>query len=232
MSLKRFPVSLLFIAVETALIAGFLFFTEGVWTRAFQFAAIVLSAVHSLYRFRPTTDRVSATAGLMFTVAADLFLVVLGPFRVLALSLFCVAQLFHAVRLSSFDCANHRTIAILRGSTLLLFIAVALFVTVGRFDPLAILAAVYAALLFTNAGIALTIRKRDPFAFPGFLLFILCDLFIFLAVGTDQGYFVLEQESIWALLSGVPFNLAWLFYAPSQVLLSLGAVYARPEVSR
>lgn len=232
MSLKRDPVTVIFIAVETALTAGFLFFTEGLWTRAFQFSAIVLAAIHSFYRFRLAPDRIAASTGFVLTVAADFFLIMVGPLRLLALSLFCIAQTSHAVRLSTFDRAHRKRETIVRGTILTFMVALALVATGGRFDALAILTAVYAMLLLSNAVIAWPLRRRDPFAFPGFLLFILCDVFILLEVGTSQGYFVPAVGSLWAVLLSIPFNLAWLFYVPSQVLLSLSAVTAKKEGSR
>ena len=63
--------------------------------------------------------------------------------------------------------------------------------------------------------------NKDHMLGIAFVLFLLCDTVIGLQVASS-GYLPIGEGSLLHRLLFSGFNLAWLFYLPSQVLLALG----------
>ncbi|MFA5006777.1 MAG: hypothetical protein WC509_04880 [Candidatus Izemoplasmatales bacterium] len=226
--MKRLSAPLTFIAIQTALAVAFLWFTEGVWTRLFQYLSVLSALSYPLLRRGVDVDRLLAVFGLFLTAVADFLLVAVGPFRIPALACFLVSQSCHAARLDRLASLSTRTTLPARIALGIALTAVPLALSMPV-DALSLLTPFYASFLLFNAVVAFRARRRDPFAFTGIVFLILCDFFILLSVGTSEGYFVLEPGSILAILGESSFNFAWLFYAASLALLALGAVHARKE---
>ena len=86
-------------------------------------------------------------------------------------------------------------------------------------DALALVSMLYFVNLFLNIVFAFINFKSSPIMAIGLLFFILCDVFIgLLNIGP---YFTIQEGTILhnILYSGIDF--AWIFYVPSQVLLSM-----------
>lgn len=226
--MKRLSAPLIFIAIQTAFAVAFLWFSEGVWTRLFQYLSVLSALSYPLLRKGVDVDRMLAVFGLSLTAVADFLLVVVGPFRFAALACFLASQSCHAVRLDRLGSLAPRTTLPARIALGIVLTSVPLAMSMP-IDALSLMTPFYAAFLLFNAFAAFRARRRDPFAFPGIVFLILCDAFILLSVGTSEGYFALEPGSIPSILRETSFNFAWLFYAASLALLSLGAVHARKE---
>jgi len=73
--------------------------------------------------------------------------------------------------------------------------------------------------------------KKCPLLFCGLLLFLMCDIIIGLHVLTSI-ISVPTLASVLAVLNTY-FDLAWVFYIPSQLLISLSAIkYAKKSIRK
>lgn len=160
-------------------------------------------------------------AGLFCTVCADFFLVVCDPVQRLAgMVCFLCAQCFYAVKL---HCSYRRKwLIILRIALSAVAVAITYIVLGSNVDALAVISVCYYANLILNIVSAFLQFKRYPHAAIGFCLFLLCDTVIGLQVASGS-YLPLNENTLLYSLLFVDFNLAWLFYLPSQVLIALCA---------
>ena len=161
------------------------------------------------------------TGGLACTVGADFFLVVCDPIQQFwGMVFFLGAQSLYAAML-------HRSHP---GKTLIFIrlglIAIAEIITVailkGNTDPLAVISICYYVNLVFNIILAFLQFKRYPLFAIGLVFFLLCDTVIGLQV-MSGGYLPIPKGSLLHTIIFAPFNLAWLFYLPSQVLISLSS---------
>ena len=74
---------------------------------------------------------------------------------------------------------------------------------------------IYGTLLITNAIFSFTNFKLFKTVSIGLLLFIMCDLGVAYGFLKDMDLIYIE------FISNLPFNYVWLFYLPSQTLISL-----------
>ena len=98
------------------------------------------------------------------------------------------------------------TVAILRGNT----------------DPLAVISICYYVNLIFNIILAFLQFKNYRLFAIGLVFFLLCDTVIGLQV-MSSGYLPIPDGSLLHRILYLPINLAWLFYLPSQVLISLSS---------
>lgn len=87
-------------------------------------------------------------------------------------------------------------------------------------DALAAVSIFYYIHLIMNIVDAILRRKTEPLLTYAFILFILCDTVIGLQVMSGD-YLPIPEGSIVHDILFCGFNLAWLFYLPSQVLIAL-----------
>lgn len=152
-------------------------------------------------------------AALGFTLLADLFLLVLDRWYLTGVSCFCVVQLLYLTRIAKLRPEKLPLRLILRG----LLAAAALLIAwrLGVLDSLTALSLFYFSQLLCNALESLHLGSSYRAFSLGLFLFLGCDL----CVG-------LQNLSAWVPGAGGPLvEFArvgmWLFYLPSQVLISL-----------
>ncbi len=170
-----------------------------------------------LLGLRRKKEQVFLLLTMDFTVAADVFLVLMDRFYELAVGIFTAAQCLHGIRIQIGSGRKIWPSVIARlGLTLAGLLAAALL---GQWSLLTAFGVVYAAeLLMNTVDSALAVRKDRRFLLSliGFLLFIGCDLTVGLnGIGENWG---LSYE-MRVLCS----DLTWVFYIPSQVLIVLSA---------
>lgn len=200
--------------------------TAGVENTVFSFGSVVLCCLFCALLFTKTKDFAFTQLGLIFTVFADWFLVVMGAEdRLSAMICFSAVQIFYCLRLA----ANHRTrggllmhLAV-RCTLVLLFILAAFVVLGNATDELSIVSVFYYANLILNVALAFYQRKKSLLFPIGLLLFILCDTVIGLNVMAELYIPSFTENALYAILNP-GFNLAWVFYLPSQVLITLSTV--------
>lgn len=153
-------------------------------------------------------------AGLFLTVIADLFLLIFKYFT-LGVSVFSVVQIIYSIR---YDVGS--VYSILRNYLIIFLCIIASYLIVNfyiiKVEFLYAIALFYAFGLITNVVKAIKACKNGLFPSPnkymiafGMVLFLLCDI--------NVGLF----NTIAQQFSNISYVLIWLFYLPSQVLLSL-----------
>ena len=92
-------------------------------------------------------------------------------------------------------------------------------------DAVALVSVFYYANLILNLIFAFLNFKAQYLMAVGFLLFLLCDTVI--GFSFLENYLALSPDSWVHSIFSVGFDLAWAFYAPSQVLLALSLLPKR-----
>lgn len=196
-----------FIAVETLLYLAFMQLDiSGVGSSKWiKFASIALCLAFSAFLSVRGGDRI-VTAAMGFTLAADVFLLLLDADYAVGVALFCAVQALYFVRIYR---ANGRRAAL--AARLVLFLAsVAALRLLELISPLNLLAAAYFATFLCNA--VQSLRIKNVLFSLGIILFLFCDVCV--GVHNVQGVFP-------AWLSGFADIGMWMFYLPGQVLITL-----------
>lgn len=184
-----------------------------------SYISIVLCFLYALWNIRK--ENVLLICGLACTVAADYFLVVCSPREQLwGMIFFLGAQTLYAVRLHL--SSRNRMLLIIRAGLILCAEAVTVLVLKDKTDALAVVSICYYVNLIMNTLEAFTLFGKNKLLPIGFVLFILCDTVIGLQVASGA-YLPIGEDSLIHQIIFVDFNLAWLFYLPSQVLISLSS---------
>lgn len=183
------------------------------------YGGIVLCFLFALCHIRSGSWRF--IAALACTLGADYFLVVVSPQDQLSgMVFFLFAQCFYAWQLHS-TCQKKWPLY-LRLGLIAAAAAITCIVLGDNLDALALISLCYYANLIMNLVLAWMQFSRYPLAAIGFVLFLLCDTVIGLQVATT-GYLPIEEGSVLNEILYPSFNLSWLFYLPSQVLLALSS---------
>ena len=213
-------VTALYVCVQASLGVA-LQVTDGRVINACQFGAIILACLFCVVLAERSREYAFTQAALICTVCADYFLVWLQPMKQLpAMLFFLCAQTAYAARLYLLAGKTERRVQlILRIGLSAAIVGITLAVLGKNADALAIVSMLYYAQLILNVVFAFVkLRSRAVLAM-GFLLFLLCDT----VIGLDliNGYLPIPPDALLYKIIRPGFNLAWVFYLPSQVLLSL-----------
>lgn len=213
---KKTGLTIAFLLVQ-ALLYWLILTSGGEVLRWSEFGAIVLCAAFALYHSKYGNKWL--VAGLVCTVMADFWLVAWKPQQQFwGMVFFLAAQICYAV-------AIHRS----KSSRKLLWariglVAVAELVVVlvlgSKTDLLALVSLAYYVMLILNMlGAYSTGKWMFGLALT---MFLVCDTVIGLQVAAG-GYLPIPEGSILHQIISTSFNLAWLFYLPSQVFIALNA---------
>ncbi len=200
---------------------------------ALEYSSVLLACLFTALFARRSADYVCIQTGLIFTALADFFLVVSDPARQIpAMLFFSVTQLAYATMLylDAKDIKSKRIHIVLR---LLLTIAleVGMLAVLGSSaDLLTAITMFYFANLLSNAIFAFAAKERLLFAL-GLVFFICCDVFVGMEVLISD-YISISEDSLIYKLTNLGINTAWLFYIPSQVLISLSVAYSGGQPDR
>lgn len=208
-----------FLSVELLLYAAFLALDlAGVgtlWSKGLKFTAILLCFFFALSRGRNADGRLTAAA-LGFTLAADLFLLVLEREFLLGVCLFCAVQTLYLLRILRLQKTGPGRSLLPR--CLLALGTWGLLGSLGLLEPLTAAAAFYFSQLIANALQSAALGRAYAGFTLGLWLFVCCDI----CVGLHN-----LSAFLPAVYSGGVFAFAdigmWLFYLPSQVLIALSA---------
>lgn len=185
-----------------------------------MFTSIVLCFLFSIMHIRTGDPYIPVALG--FTVAADFFLVLCGSdWRVWGMAFFLCVQSVYAIRLQRRK--PSRPFLFIRIILSILSIILCITILGKSTDVLAIISIGYYANLLISIieGYA---QFRNNRWFPiGMTLFLLCDTVIGLQA-LFSGYLTVSLSPVLASILYPNFNLAWLFYLPSQVILSLSTI--------
>ena len=186
------------------------------------FGLMVSTTIFLKYRVKYTYLIVFAQ---LFTLISDTFLVLLDDYYLIALSSFIIVQIFYYLYILSLIHfklnKTHNIIFIIR---IVIFIAIlGLFTFMKIVDLLVFLALEYFAFLLFNFVESILVFKSNILLPFGLFLFILCDL----CVGCYNIIDIIDikQNNIIYFIANFQINLSWIFYHPSQVILSLCGLF-------
>ena len=187
-----------------------------------SYAAVLLACLFAFLFFSRTSCYYFTQAALLATVCADYFLVIRGAEqKLIAMLFFSATQLCYFARIYFTDKSEkRRTVhALLRVLVPLLTLALTLAVLGKSADAVATVSMFYFANLLLNIVFAFLLGEKPPIFAVGLLLFAFCDVFVGLSL--IEGYLPLTEGRLPYRLAHPGFNLAWVFYVPSQALLAL-----------
>ena len=204
-----------FLGIE-ALLYCLVLTTGGTLLRWSSFGSILLCFLFSFLHCKQGNRWI--ISALALTVMADFFLVAIFPVQRLwgMVCFFCV-QTVYAVMLTRERFS--RTILTMRIVAICMALLCVVLVLGDKTDPLAIVSIIYYATLILNILHAFLIPSMSVFV-VALILFLLCDTVVGLQVVSDS-YLSVAKDGLLHQLLFSGFNLAWFFYLPSQVLISL-----------
>ena len=198
-----------------------LIYPGGDLCRLFEYALVVLCFFYAWACRSRDLDGLLAFLALLFTAGADLFLVALRDEQwIPGMAVFCLAQLFWALRLLVMEEGRRRLTHILVWAFVCGTLLIVAVILVRGGDALLLLCAMYASLLLTTVLFSWLTPQNLLFTL-GMTLFLGCDLFV--AVNNAALYVDLAAYPLLKSLHDIPFNMMWAFYGPSQMLLALSS---------
>lgn len=215
--------AVLFFIIEAAL-GVMIQFTSGDTERILCFGSVLLAALFALFAAKKNRCAVLTVVGLIFTVCADVFLVLLADGdKLVAMYLFSIVQLCYFIRVFIENKNGKIRSKHIVFRIELLFIAFILTLAVlgDSADALSIISMLYFANLFVNILFAFRNFKKAPIFAIGLLLFAFCDVLVGFTM-LDL-YLPVSETSIIYKLTHTEINLIWAFYVPSQAFIALSS---------
>ena len=205
----------IFIALEAVLY--WMILTGREHNAIYAYSSIALCFAYGLFHGKHM--KLWMLTGMACTLVADFFLVVCTPAdQFWGMVFFMAAQSMYAVVLHKTKlCKPILMIRIVITAIAPLIVVVALG---DKTDALAVISVCYYANLVMNLITAFAQKKK--LLGVAFVLFLLCDTVIGLQVAA-KGYLSIEEGSLLYGIIFTNFNLAWLFYLPSQVLIAISS---------
>lgn len=199
----------------------------GAWL---SFFAIALAFLYVLLNRGRALSYYFSLLALFFTVLADICLVLLSPRQQLfGMIFFFITQLFYFALILSLEREErvNRVHSVVRIVSLGI-ISVVTALTLGeKIDALSLISMLYYTNLVVSVVFAFILTrgggKATRFLLPiGLLFFAICDLFV--GFGEIAPYFTVTEGTLAHFLANPPFNIAWLFYIPSQTILAVNSI--------
>ena len=162
--------------------------------------------------------------GISITLIADILLLLLNIHYIWGIGLFCIVQILYFIRYSGSDPKIIiRNFSIIFITLFFIYTIVNLYIV--KIDSLVLIAFYYAICLLSSTYRALSLYKNQKYSqvnikmiSVGMILFLLCDINV--ALYNIIGLVAISSKYI-NLLKNLSYVSMWLFYLPSQVLLSL-----------
>ncbi|MGN9165790.1 lysoplasmalogenase family protein [Tissierellaceae bacterium HCP3S3_D8] len=201
-----------------------------------KFVSILLCLLMTIIsRKRPldNKDILLLQMGMSVTVLADIFLLILDSHYKLGVSLFSIVQIIYGIRYrgQKKDQSIRLYIYIFLMLNCLYF---AIRIFTDKAEYLLFISLFYGICLVYSvySGIVAYGDKRYPkinrtMILLGMILFLLCDINV--AIYNILGY-IHSSDGIWNLLYKISSISMWLYYLPSQVLLSLSGYDFRDKI--
>ena len=222
---KKLTIGLIiaFLGIELSL---YILILSGVFVVPSQFASVLIAFLFSMVFISFKDFKFIIQFGLLFTVVADVFLVLIKPInQAIAMTSFSLTQIFYFFKLlqQSESKVQNRWNIIIRSILIAIVEVVALFVLKNNIDYVSVISLFYYVNLIINMVFAFIQFKKLPLFAIGLLLFLLCDTFVGFSMAFDVYIFISHNSFIYKLFT-LPFNFIWFFYVPSQVLISLSVI--------
>lgn len=212
----------LFLTIELVLYVAILFLRVGLPSGFLHYLSIVVCFVYLLIHFKQNRDYTVVFIGMFFTVIADFFLTLLGTEQILGTFFFFLAQMMYMLRLHYLQKKMlFKPLIPYIITFILLFVFVGI-VMLHQIDLLLVISFLYYSFLLVNLGSAFMKRKEFPLFFIGLLFYLACDTLVGLSMSFP--YLTFVEGGIIDSIIHFPLNLIWMFYLPSQVLITLSAL--------
>lgn len=193
-----------------------------------RYASVILACGFLIIFAEKSHSYVFTQIGLICTVGADYFLVYLADIKQLpAMLFFSVTQIAYFLRLyyadkSALRCKWH---IIIRAFVSIVILIVTALVLGKSCDALALVSMFYYANLLLNLVFAFMNFENNKIFAIGILLFILCNTVIGLSF--IDAYLPINENSVIYKIIHPGFDLAWVFYLPSQALIAVSLLKER-----
>lgn len=213
----------LFIAAEIIL-GYFIQKVSGLTYSVLTLLSIIIACCFAAIFYRKNSLSYLLTLiALISTVFADFFLCGLIDFeniRVVAMLFFCITQACYFLRLyfNQKYTREKKVHVILRVSLSLTVLLITIIVLKEKVDALSLISMLYFTNLILNIVFSFIQIKIAPLFAVGLLLFSLCDALIGLDVLEE--FMTIPDGSLIQRINDIDINLAWVFYVPSQTLIS------------
>ncbi len=198
----------IYVLLETFLLGAIMYsmkFTSGHLTYLLMYSCIVINTLMIV-----TAENNLVKLGLVLTLIADTFLVLLNDHWLWGVGCFCLVQTCYALHIG----LDLKQLAV---RAAVLVIAEVLLGPVSGWDLLVVLSIYSFTQLFFNSVYAF-VRKVNTRLAWGLLLFMLCDLNVgFMNIGSYVASFP-------AAIGDLAAYLSWIFYVPSQILIVLSLI--------
>lgn len=162
--------------------------------------------------------------GLFLTIFADLFLLILDNYYIIGIALFSIVQILYSIRYE-----YKKAKLIIKNFIIIFIVLIFIYIIINSFivkvDLLIAISFYYAICLLTSVIKGIKVYIYEYYPTPnrqmialGMVLFLLCDINVAL-------YNIIEFLSLKGKFVGLLYNIffisMWLYYLPSQVLLSI-----------
>ena len=210
---------LIFIIIELSLTV-LVQLTSGVFNTIVSFSAVVCAFLYSLLNYNK--KNILIIIGLLTTVCADIFLVVVDPMKQnLAMSFFSITQICYLIYIyNSQNKFQQKIHIIVRTITVAISFLATIIVLKDNTDFLSLISLFYYANLVVNIIFAFVVKNKNILLIIGLILFACCDFLIGISI-INESYLSLKEGTFLYFIANPGFNLAWIFYVPSQTLISL-----------
>lgn len=219
--IKRNLLVLLFIVVEIVLYI-FIIFVNPSCIRILQWISILLCFLFAIGMTRKFSF---INLALLFTVIADGFLVLsASPIQAPGTTFFACTSLAYFMFLFLKESGKTRKIHVISRIFLIVVVLIVTAVVLKeKTDYLSMISMFYFTNLILNLVFSFVTFKSNKLLSIGLVLFALCDVVVGLSSGANVYIPVKEGGIIYSIINA-PINLAWLFYLPSQVIISIFGV--------
>ena len=225
-----------FFLLEIILYLLIVFIDSNLPTNVISYVSIILCLGYGIYILFIKKDILSIlmVSGLFFTAISDLFLVYLNPMlniinQSIAMTTFSLTQISYAIILIiSCKCRKELIANIITRVCLFIVLEiVAIIILKENYNYLILISLFYFANLVTNIIFAFIQKDNNLLFALGLLLFIGCDL----VIGLQELCTIMSIPETSPLYKIVftSLNVSWLFYLPSQVMLTTSIPIHNPK---
>lgn len=229
MKKNQLNLQILIFAVFELILSILVQLTNGTINTIVSFSSVVIAFIFGFINLKKYNKFI--ILGLFTTVCADIFLVVLEPMKQnLAMCFFSITQICYFIYIYvNQEKTKQRLHIFVRSLIVIIALILTILVLKGNTDFLSLISLFYYANLIVNIIFSFIVKKINIYLIIGLILFACCDLAIGLSIMSDS-YISLKEGSVLYFIANPGFNLAWIFYVPSQTLIALSAKkdYTKP----
>ena len=217
---QQFSLKMLIFIVFEIILMILVQLTSGVMNTVVSFTSVVCAFIYGVLYLNK--HNILIIIGLFTTVCADIFLVVIEPMKQnIAMCFFSITQICYFLYIyNSQNKFQQKMHIIIRIIIIVISLITTTIVLKDNTDFLSLISLFYYANLVVNIIFAFTIKNKNILLIIGLILFACCDFVIGISI-MGESYLSLKEGSFLYFIANPGFNLAWIFYVPSQTLIAL-----------